>query len=107
MSLIGSARRIAGFRPRTADGERGINVIAKSYLPREHTATLCQSLAGVSLVSEHRASTTALAAEPAEESPRALITAAPRCCTEAMKSSFNHFSSSITSFAGRPLILAL
>ena len=48
-----------------------------------------------------------LAAEPADENPRALIIAAPRCCTVAMKSSFNHFSSPITSFAGRLSILAL
>jgi hypothetical protein len=54
----------------------------------------------VSVVSETTVSTTALAAEPAEERPRALITAAPRCCTVAMKSSFSHSSSPLANFHG-------
>ena len=52
-------------------------------------------------------SITAFAADAADERPRALMIAAPRCCTVGMKSSLSHASSPITSFAARPLIFAL
>ena len=48
-----------------------------------------------------------LAALGALDLPRALMTAAPRCWTELMKSPFNQGSTLITSVAGLPLIRAL
>ena len=53
-----------------------------------------------------RLSMTALAADAALEAPRALMTAAPRCCTVAMKSFFSQFSSRITWVTGWPSIFA-
>ena len=52
-------------------------------------------------------STAAEAAEAAEEAPRALIMAAPRCCTVVMKSPLSHSVSLMTSVTGFPPILAL
>ena len=49
----------------------------------------------------------ALAAEAAEETPRALMMAAPRCWTVEMKSPWSQVWSEMTSVAGLPLILAL
>ena len=49
----------------------------------------------------------ALAAEAAEEEPRASIIAAPLFCTTGMKVSLSHSSSPITSLACESLILAL
>ena len=48
-----------------------------------------------------------VAADAAEERPRALMIAAPRCCTAAMKSFFSHFSSPMTLSAGLLAICAL
>src|SRR5205807_1286114 len=76
------------------------------YSPVEHNATLCQSSFAVSVINERTVSTTAFAADAADDKPRALIIAAPRCCTVWINVSFNHFSSPITSFAARPLIFA-
>ena len=47
-----------------------------------------------------------LAAEAAEEAPRALMMAAPRVCTSGMKLSLSQASSPITSAADLPLICA-
>ena len=44
---------------------------------------------------------------PRLDAPRALMIAAPRCCTVAIKSPFNHASSVITSVAACPSIFAL
>src|SRR4029077_9953519 len=52
-------------------------------------------------------SMTALAAEAAEDFPRAAITAAPLFCTRGRNSSSHHFLSLIVSRAGLLLILAL
>src|SRR3954469_25774541 len=68
--------------------------------------TLCQSPAGVGLTMEATLSTMALAALAALEAPRALMMAAPRCWTEAMKSPLSHAWSEMTLVAGWPLILA-
>src|SRR5271165_6720962 len=51
-------------------------------------------------------STTALAALAALESPRALMMAAPRCCTEEMNSPLSHATSLMLSATGLPLFLA-
>ena len=56
---------------------------------------------------ERTLSTMALAALAALEAPRALMMAAPRCCTVVMKSPFSQASSVMASVAGRPLIFAL
>ena len=45
------------------------------------------------------------AAEAAEEAPRALMTAAPRCCTVGMKVSLNQVAST-TDSAGLPPTVA-
>src|SRR5215475_2832712 len=55
---------------------------------------------------ERTLSTTALAALAALDAPRALMMAAPRCCTELMNSPLSHASSLMTSVTGLPLILA-
>src|SRR5688572_2937080 len=49
----------------------------------------------------------AAAAEPADDCPRAVMIAAPRCWISLRKSPFNQASSPITSVAGRPLMVAL
>jgi hypothetical protein len=56
---------------------------------------------------ERTLSTTALAALAALEAPRALMIAAPRCCTEVMNSPFSQASSVMTSVAALPPIFAL
>jgi len=56
---------------------------------------------------ERTLSTIALAALAALEAPRALMMAAPRCCTALMNSPFNHASSLIRWLAGLPSIFAL
>ena len=58
-------------------------------------------------ISALRGTGIAEAAEAAEEAPRALIMAAPRCCTVVMKSPLSHSVSLMTSVTGLPPILAL
>ena len=62
------------------------------YEPSEQIATLNQSPAGVGVTRERTVSMAALAAEAAEEAPRALMMAAPRCCTVGMKVALSHSS---------------
>src|SRR6476646_2981778 len=71
-------------------GEELISPCSTLELPSAQTATVGQSPAAVSGVRLRRVSTTALAAEAAEEEPRALITAAPRCWTVGMKDCSTH-----------------
>ena len=62
---------------------------------------LTQSPSGVPSAQSRMWSIAAEAAEAAEEEPRALMTAAPRCCTVGMNSSRYHFVST-SDFAGLP-----
>lgn len=52
-------------------------------------------------------STTPLAADAADDVPRAWMMAAPRCWTFLMKSPWSHSVSEMESVTGAPLILAL
>src|SRR2546429_337246 len=106
-SLIGAFCTTCALPFFTCTGNEQINPFSTPYSPVEHNATLCQSSFGVSVINEHTVSTTAFAADAADERPRALMIAAPRCCTVVMKSCFSHASSPITLFAARPLIFAL
>src|SRR5436190_24319158 len=56
---------------------------------------------------ERTLSMIALAALPALDAPRALMMAAPRCCTVERKSPWSQDKSWMTSVAGLPLIFAL
>src|SRR5438094_8427086 len=76
------------------------------YSPFDTVAMLTQSFAGVTLSRLLRWSMAPLAADRAEDAPRALITAAPRfwhCGTNVFSSQAR---SVMTSVAGRPLIRA-
>src|SRR5215467_4368051 len=70
------------------------------------TASEVQSPAAVPEWIARTESTMALAADPADDAPRALIIAAPRLCTVEINSCFSQASSPITSGAGRPPIRA-
>src|SRR5947199_5597323 len=56
-SLIGRPCMMFHLPPRTRTGNDEINPFSTPQLPSEQTATLCQSLFGVSLVSESTVST--------------------------------------------------
>src|SRR6266550_1451306 len=103
-SLIATFCTTCGVPLFTRTGNEQIKPFSTPYSPLEQSATLCQSLSGVSVINERTVSTTAFAADAADDKPRALIIAAPRCCTVWINVSFNHLSSPITSFAARPLI---
>src|SRR4029077_1444573 len=79
--LIGTFCTTCAFPFFTCTGNEQINPFSTPYSPVEHKATLCQSSFGASVINERTVSTTAFAADAADESPRALIIAAPRCCT--------------------------
>ena len=70
-------------------------------------ATENQSPSGVGVVSERTVSRTALAADAADDSPRASMIAAPRFCTVEMNPPSNHSVSVITSGTGLPSMRAL
>src|SRR4026207_946644 len=65
----------------TCTGNEQIKPFSTPYSPVEHDATLCQSPVGVSVINDRTVSTTAFAADAADDKPRALMIAAPRCWT--------------------------
>ena len=73
-------------------------------LPARGTAAL--KISPVGRLTLRTVSITALAALAALDWPRAAMIAAPRCCTAPMKSFCSQASSSITSGAGRPPMVA-
>src|SRR5262249_3687093 len=73
----------------------------------EMTAELLQSPPGVPLIHVFTWSIAPLAADSALESPRALMTAAPRVCTIGTNVCSSHARSVIVSVAGFPLTFAL
>src|SRR5665213_251607 len=77
------------------------------YSPLDTTANEVQSSPRVPLWMAATESMAALAAEAADDSPRASITAAPRFCTVEMKSPCSQAASSMTSVAGLPSMRAL
>src|SRR6266481_2955117 len=80
-SLIGTFCTTCGVPSLTCTGNEQIKPFSTPYSPVEHNATLCQFPFGVSVINERTVSTTAFAADAADDKPRALIIAAPRCCT--------------------------
>src|SRR5260370_42432317 len=71
------------------------------------TASECHSPHGVGFQMLFTESITALAADAADDEPRASITAAPRFCTVSMNLPLSHPWSLITSKGERPAIFAL
>src|ERR1043165_2329847 len=106
-SLTGRFWAISSFLPSLRTGKEQIKSFSMLYEPSEQTQTECQSPGFVGFTTERTESTTAFAALAALESPRALIIAAPRCCTEVMNSPSSHALSEMTSVAALPLIFAL
>ena len=72
------------------------------YSPREGTANEVTSSPGVAVWMLTTESMAALAADAADESPRASMMAAPRFCTVVRNSPWSQASSSMTSGAGFP-----
>ncbi len=95
-------------RPRQrATGYSWDDGTACDYPDRAVIPTLYQSPSAVGVTREYTVSTTAFAAEAAEEAPLALMIAAPRCWTVGMKIFFSQLSSEITEVTGLPPIFAL
>ena len=78
-------------------GNPNCNPSGVPYSPWLTTASEVQSPHAVALRMLLMESIAALAAEPADDRPRASITAAPRFCTVSMNLSFSHPWSEITS----------
>src|SRR6478736_9864016 len=76
------------------------------YEPSDARPTDTQVSAGVPSTQSRTWSMAALAAEAAEDAPRASMIAAPRLATVGMKSSASHFSSFTTSAAFLPPTVA-
>ena len=106
-SLIGTSCTISHLPPAGADREGADQVFLDAVAAVGANGDTVPVTAFVSVVRLRTVSTTAFAAEAAEEEPRALMIAAPRCCTAGMKVSFSHSSSLITLSAFLPSIFAL
>src|SRR5207302_353067 len=72
-SLIGTHFATSQFEPSLRIGKDEMRPASTSYSPFAQTATLCQSPSGVGVTSERTVSTTAFAAEAADERARAAI----------------------------------
>src|SRR5712692_8166343 len=95
------------FHPSVRTGKPNSSPSGTPYSPLLGTASECQSPQGVGFLMLLTESSTALAAEAADEDPRASITAAPRFCTVSMNLPLSQPWSLMTSNAGKPTIIAL
>src|SRR5712692_4755520 len=95
------------FLPSDLTGNPNCSPSGIPYSPWLTTASECQSPHGVGFQVLLTESSTALAAEAADDEPRASMTAAPRFCTVSMNLPLSQPWSLMTSNAGRPAILAL
>src|ERR671929_875649 len=88
-------------------GNEEINPSGTPYEPSLGTAIDTHSPSGVPCTQSRTWSIAALAAEAADEAPRASMISAPRLPTRGMYSSLTHCSSPTTSHARSPRTLAL
>src|SRR5713226_8660894 len=95
------------FLPSDLSGNPNWSPSGIPYSPWLTTASECQSPQGVGFQMLLTESSTALAAEAADDEPRASMTAAPRFCTVSMNLPLHQPWSLITSKVGKPAILAL
>src|SRR5260370_42645767 len=102
-----SSATTSQFLPSDLTGNPNCRPSGIPYSPRLTTASECQSPQGVGFQMLLTESSTALAAEAADDEPRASMTAAPRFCTVSMNLPLSHPWSLMTSNVGRPAILAL